>query len=235
MSSFFNVILYQPLFNTLALLYVAFQDLGLAIILLTLIIRLLLYPLFYKSFKNQTMMQKIQPLIRKIQHDHKDSREKQAQALMALYKEHKVNPFSGFLILLIQLPVLIVLYQLFLAGFTPESFASLYSFIPQPTEINHTFLDLIDLQTRSIVMVSLAAIAQYIQGRLTVPKPAPGLENDPAVKIARTMIFVGPALTVLVLFSLPAAIGLYWLATSLFSIGQQWLINRRIAKEYKEN
>src|SRR3989338_3426985 len=131
MSGLFNTILYQPLFNALVFLYkyVAFEDLGVAIILLTLVIRLVLYPLFYKSFKNQTLMQRLQGQIRKIQHDHKDNKEKQAQALMALYREHKVNPFSGLIMIIIQLPVLITLYQLFLNGFTPESMSNLYSFL----------------------------------------------------------------------------------------------------------
>jgi YidC/Oxa1 family membrane protein insertase len=231
MSGLFNTILYQPLFNGLVFLYkyVAFEDLGIAIILLTVVIRILLYPFFYKSFKNQTLMQRIQPHIRKIQHDHKDKREKQAQLLMAVYKEHKVNPFSGFLLILLQLPVLITLYQLFLGGFTPEAMSNLYSFITAPQTIHHSFLGLIDLQSRSILIVSLAAIAQYFQGRLALPKTTSD-PQDPAAKIARSMVLVGPVLTVVLLFSLPSAIGLYWLVTSLFSIGQQLIINKQLNK-----
>src|SRR3989338_9180552 len=144
MGNFFNIILYQPLFNLLVLLYVTFQDLGVVIILMTIIIRVILYPLFYKSFKNQTLMQKIQPEIQKIQHDHKNDREKQSQALLALYKQHKVNPFSGFFLILIQLPILIVLYRLFLEGLTVESFSNLYSFLTPPAEVHNISLGLID-------------------------------------------------------------------------------------------
>ncbi len=236
MGSLFNTILYQPLFNALVFLYkyVAFQDLGIAIILLTILIRFILYPFFYKSFKNQTLMQRLQPQIRKIQHDHKDNREKQAQVLMALYKEHKVNPFSGFLLILLQLPVLIALYQLFLKGFTPESFVNLYDFISSPDQINHSFLGLIDLQSRSIVMVGLAALVQYFQGRLALPKFSAS-EKDPSSRIVRQMVFIGPILTVVFLTSLPSAIGLYWLVTSLFSIGQQIIINRQIEKEQQRH
>src|SRR3989344_8243509 len=123
MSAIFNTILYKPLFNLLVFLYqyITFEDLGTAIILLTVIIRFILFPLFYKSFKNQTLMQKIQPEIQRIQHEHKENREKQAQALLELYKTHKVNPFSGFLMILVQIPILIVLYQLFLKGFSLEA------------------------------------------------------------------------------------------------------------------
>lgn len=231
MSSLYNTILYQPLFNALIFLYqyVSFQDLGMAIILLTVIVRTILYPLFHKSFKNQTLMQKIQPEIQKIQHDHKDNREKQAQSLMELYRRHKVNPFSGFLLIFIQLPILIALYQVFLAGFSPESLTNLYDFLTPPNEISHSFLGLIDLSTRSIVMVGLAAVAQYFQGQLALPKQQPGKENT-ASKIGRQMVFIGPVLTVVVLVSMPSAIGLYWLTTSLFSIGQQIIINKSLKK-----
>lgn len=233
MGSFFNTILYQPLFNALVFLYqtIAFQDLGVAIIMLTVVVRVILYPLFYHSFKNQTLMQKIQPHIQKIQHEHKDNRERQAQALMELYKQHKVNPFSGFLLILVQLPILIVLYQLFLKGFSPEAFGNLYSFVSAPSEIHNTFLGLIDLKSKSILIVVLAAILQYFQGRLTLPKTQPSGQDSPAAKIGKSMIFIGPVLTVVILSTLPAAVGLYWLASSAFSIFQQLIINRQLRNE----
>lgn len=230
MGSFFHIILYQPLFNALVVLYkFAFSDLGLAIILLTVIIRFILYPLFYKSFKNQMLMQRIQPLIKKIQHDHKDNREKQAAALMGLYREHKINPFAGFFLILIQLPILITLYRLFLSGFTPESLSDLYSFITPPEMIGHSFLGLINLQGRSIVVVGLAALAQYFQGKLSIQKHSEKDETA-ASRIGRQMVFVGPALTLVILVSLPAAVGIYWLTTSVFSIIQQLLINKQLEK-----
>lgn len=233
MSSFFNVILHQPLFNALVFLYntVAFQDLGIAIILLTIVVRFILYPLFYHSFKNQTLMQKIQPEIQKIQHDHKGDREKQAQALMGLYKTHKVNPFSSFFLILVQLPILIVLYRLFLTGFSAAALVNLYSFIPAPSEIHNSFLGLIDLGQKSILMVVLAAVLQYFQGKLSLPKPKDGdsaAQESPTAKVGRSMVFIGPVLTGLILTSLPAAVGLYWVTSSGFSIFQQIIINKSL-------
>ena len=227
MGAFFNTILYQPLFNGLVVLYkyVAFEDLGLAIILLTIVIRLILYPLFSHSFKNQTIMQRLQPHVQKIQHDHKHDKEKQAQALMQLYKEHKVNPFSGFLLILVQLPILIVLYNLFLKGLTPESFGNLYSFITAPSELHHSFLGLLDLSSKSIVIVVLAALLQFLQSRLSLPKTN---DDSPTAKIGRSMIYVGPVMTILILASLPSAIGIYWMTTSAFSIIQQLIINKKL-------
>ncbi|MDP3729398.1 MAG: YidC/Oxa1 family membrane protein insertase [bacterium] len=233
----FDTLLYNPLLNALVFLYntIGMQDLGLAIIILTLIIRVIFLPLFYKSAKNQILMQRLQPLLKKIQHDHKDNKEKQAQAMMELYKEHKVNPFSGFLILLIQLPVLIAIYQVFLNKFSPEIFDSLYTFIARPEVLHTTFLGLLDLEKRSILMVVLAAIFQYIQGRLMLPRLEKGQELSQAEKIGRQMVFIGPVLTVAILTSLPAAIGLYWLVTSVFSVVQQIYINKTLnLKEEKQ-
>ncbi len=232
MAYIFHEFLYRPLFNALVFLYesVTFGDLGLAIILLTIVIRVILYPLFRKSIRNQMLLQRIQPHVKRIQLDHKDNREKQAQALLELYREHKVNPFSGFLLLLVQLPILIALYRLFLNGFSPESFADLYSFLSHPEAINETFLGLLNLTKPSIVVVGIAAVAQYFQAKLALPKRDPNAEVSQADKIGKQMVFLGPILTLVFLVRLPAAIGIYWTATSVFSVIQQVLVNRSIAK-----
>lgn len=232
MSSLFNEILYRPLFNALVLLYsyITFEDLGLAIILLTILIRFLLFPLFYKSFKNQALIQKIQPEIQKIQHLHKGNREKQAQELLALYQQHKVNPFSGFLMIFAQLPILIALYQLFLKGFSEAAFSNLYSFVSAPASIHNTLLGLVDLSSKNVIIVVLAVVVQYFQGKLSLPKQVKGEETPPAMKIGRQMVIIGPILTFVILRSLPSAIGLYWLVSSIFSMVQQVIINRNINK-----
>lgn len=232
MSSLFHTFLYQPLFNGLIFFYntVALEDLGVAIVLLTVLIRLILYPLFYKSFKNQAVMQKIQPELQKIQHEHKENKEKQAQAMMELYRRHNVNPFSSFLLLFVQLPVLIALYQVFLKGFADAALADLYTFVANPGHINALSLGLIDLGKRSIVIVVLAAIVQYYQGALSLPAGRHGVpkQEGSAQNVARKMVFVGPVLTVMVLAAMPAAVGVYWLTASAFSVVQQLLINKKI-------
>lgn len=233
----FNTLLTQPLFNALVFLYqnVTFQDLGLAIVLLTIIIRIILFPLFYKSFRNQTLLQKLQPLIQKIQHDHKDNREEQAKAMLGLYRLHKVNPFSGFLLILVQLPILIALYWVFLAGLTPETFQNLYSFIPAPETLNNLSIGLIDLSKRSILIVGLAALFQYLHGRMTLLRTKPGEEVPQAAKMAKQMVYIGPVLTVVILYTMPAAVGLYWLTTSVFSLIQQIYINKNIYGDDEDN
>ncbi len=230
MSYLYHTFLYDPLFNGLIFLYntVAFKDLGIAIILLTIIIRVILYPLFYKSFKNQTIMQKLQPTLQQIQHDHKENKEEQARRMMALYREHQVNPFSSFFLIFLQLPVLIALYQVFSSGITDAALSGLYSFVTNPGQLTHSLLGLIDLEKKNIVIVILSAVFQYYQTKMSLPKDQ-GNANNPAAAMGRNMAVIGPLLTVFILGSLPAAIGVYWLASSVFSLVQQWYINKGLA------
>ena len=230
----FNEFFYRPLFNALIFLYnsVSFGDLGVAIVVLTILIRIILLPLFYKSAKDQAIMQRLMPKIKEIQENHKGDREKQSKAMMGIYREHKVNPFSGFFMLLIQLPILIALYQVFLKEITAESLNNvLYSFIFKPEIINYQFLGLVDLSQRSLIIVVLASLAQYFQGKLSLVKNnKPAKDLSPAEAMGRQMVFIAPALTFVFLYSfgLPSAVGLYWLTTSVFSVIQQIAINKRL-------
>jgi len=166
----YNLIFYHPILNALIYLYetVAFRNFGLAIIVVTLLIRLILYPFFHKSAKQQMVMQRIQPKIKKIQELHKGDKEKQTQALMDLYKEHGVNPFSSLLLIILQLPIMLALYWVVRSGLTPGDIAGLYSFVAQPHAINSVFLGLFDLAKPNAIMIFLAAAAQYFQARLAI-------------------------------------------------------------------
>jgi len=219
MANLFNIYLYDPLLSALLFFYeiIPGHDLGVAIIVLTFAIRVILLPLFYKGAKDQAIMQRLAPKIKAIQQEHKEDRAKQAQALMDLYREHKVNPLSQFLIIIIQLPILIALYWVFLKG------------IPANSELNHYFLSFIDLSKRSFVIVILAALAQYFQGKLALPKKIKSDgELSPMERMGRQMVFFGPVLTVAFLSYLPSAVGLYWLTTSVFSVIQQIVINKKL-------
>lgn len=225
----FYTILTQPLTNVLVFFYntIALEDLGLSIIFLTIAIRLLLYPLFHKSARYQMIMQKIQPKLKEIQKEHKEDKVKQTEAMMALYKEHSVNPFSGMLFLIIQIPILLALYRIFLKGLTSESFTALYSFIHRPTELHTTFLGLLNLTEKSILMVVLAAILQYIQGYLMVRKQK-GKNLTPMEQMGQRMVFIGPVITLLIFTRLPAAVSLYWVVSTAISIIQQIVIERQL-------
>lgn len=232
MSFLWQDIIYRPILNALIFLFntIAFHNFGLAIIYVTVLLRLVLYPLFHNAAKQQIAMQKIQPHIKKIQEVHKNDREKQAQALMELYKEHGVNPFTSMILLVIQIPVMLGLYWVVRSGLTPGNLSGLYSFIAQPQSINPLFLG-VNLAAPSILLIVLAALAQFFQARLAIYRnpdnkaPLSGPE-----KMARQMAFLGPLITIFVFYSLPAAVGLYWLITSIFSVGQQIIVNRHFKK-----
>jgi YidC/Oxa1 family membrane protein insertase len=139
---------------------------------------------------------------------------------MALYRENKLNPFSSLIMLFIQLPIIIALYQVFWRELSNSTFD------------NHLFLGLINLGERSLVMAFLAAVFQYFQGKLSLLPPqktdSSANANLPAASVGKTMVFVGPLLTVLVLSALPSALGLYWITSTVFSIAQQVYINKKL-------
>lgn len=231
----YHIIFKWPLLNLLVFLYetIGFHNLGFAIILLTLLIRFALFPFFHKGAKQQMLMQRIQPKVRKIQEMHKDDREKQTKALMDLYKEHGVNPFSSILLLILQLPILLALYRIFLYGISSGLIAGLYSFVPQPGAVNSIFLGIINLAKPSIPLVLAAAVAQFFQARLAIYRPPEGTQTlSQAEKIARQMAFIGPIVTIAIFYRLPAAVGVYWLVSSLFSIVQQIFVNRHLRKQF---
>lgn len=233
MMSLLYEIFYRPIFNALFFIYgsVAFYDLGLAIIILTVVVRLILYPLFHRSQKHQTVMQKIQPKIKAIQTLHKEDKTKQTRAMMDLYKEHNVNPFSGIFLILLQIPVFIGLYRVFSQKFTDVSFKDLYPFVTKPVEVHTSLLGLINLYESSIILIALAAILQYIQGYLALPKATGQGQLSTQEQIGRQMVYIAPLLTVTILWQFPSAVALYWTTTSLFSVIQQLVVNHQL----KEN
>jgi YidC/Oxa1 family membrane protein insertase len=233
----YQAIFYRPILNILVYFYetIAGRDFGIAIILATLLIRLVLYPLFHKSAKHQMALQRLQPKIKKIQETHKDDKKKQSEALMELYKEHGVNPFLSIILLVVQLPILISLYQIILSGLRVGGIGTgLYSFIAAPQTINALFLGIVNLKERSIILVLLAAIAQYFQARLAIYRAPDAGPPSPAERMARQMAFIGPVITIVIFYNLPAGVGLYWFVSSLFSIIQQLIVNKKLREKYGE-
>ncbi len=220
-SEIFNNFFYQPIFSTLIFIYhnFAFKDFGLAVIILTLIIRLILTPLMWKGAKDQSVLQKIQPQLKKIQNEFKEDKEKQMKEILALYQKYKFNPFSGFLILLIQLPILFALFKIFTSGLKETVFDNFY------------FLGLIDLKKPNQILVFLAALCQYFQGKISLPKTE---SLNISFNFNQIMVWLGPFLTLMVLMNLPSALSLYWFISSLVSIGQQIYINKKLRLEKNE-
>lgn len=231
-TNIFYTILYRPLFNALVLLYeyLPGQDLGVAVIALTILTKFAFYPLGVKAIRSQKNLAELQPKIKEIQAKYKSNKEEQARAMMALYKEKKINPLSGCLPILIQLPVLIALFwvlRTFEGGLVAAEFEALYSFVSYP-ELNTSFLGIIDLVKPSIQLAFVAGIAQFFQTKMTMPKTKTkeGQSSGFAGQMQKQMVYFLPVFTVFILFNLPAAIGLYWLTTTLFTMAQQYIIFR---------
>lgn len=227
----FNTILYKPLFNALVFLYeyLPGHDFGVAVIVLTLLIRIVLYPLMVKSIKSQKVLQGLQPKLKEIQQKYKDDKETQTKETMALYKKEKINPFGGCLPLLLQFPILIALYRVFWKGLLPGAMDSLYPFVSNPGTIDPNFLNVMNLGQPSIILAVLAGIAQFFQTKMTVPKTQKaknegGQTAQFSDMMQKQMLYFFPIFTVFIVWKLPSAIGLYWIVTSLFSIFQQYLI-----------
>jgi len=210
--------------NFLILVYIYTNNFGIAVIGLTLLIKFLTNPLNQKALESQKAMAEIQPMLQDIQKRNKDNPEKQAQEMMALYKDKKFNPFSGILLLFIQIPIIWALFYVFKGGINIDP-AQMYSFIHFPQVINPYFLG-IDLSKPNIYLAIITAIAQFFQAKTGMPAaPKSSGGEDKATQMTnmmqKQMIIFIPLITLFVLYSLPAALGLYWLVTTVLTIFQQ--------------
>ena len=230
----FNLILYQPLFNGLVLFYdyLPGHDFGIAIIVLTILIKVVLYPLGAQGIRSQKVLAELQPKIKEIQEKYKGDKEGQARATMEFYKKEKINPFSGCLPLLVQLPVLIALYRVFWHGFGQEQLQFLYNFVPHPGQMDTTFLGMINLAEASVALAVITGLVQYIQTKMlskkqktTAAKGSP----DFSQMMQKQMLYFFPIFTVFILWRMPSAVALYWLTMTLFTIIQQYLTLKKHA------
>ena len=228
-SSLYNEVLYRPLVNALVFFYQAipYHDLGLAIILVTIAVRLAIYPLVARSMRAQKEMAKIQPEIKALQEKFKDNREEQAKKIMELYRDRGVNPFSGCLPILIQLPLLFALYQVFLHATGAELLEALYSFVSRPETIDPIAFGILNLSKPNVVLAILAGVSQFLQGYL-MPGNPPGRETDLGMQRILQMqtVYVFPILIAILSLQFPAALALYWVVLNCIGVIQQEIAKR---------
>ncbi len=231
-SYLFNLVIFQPLYNALVLFIhiVPGGDLGLAIIGLTAAVKLALMPLAHRSIVTQRRVRDLNPRIEEIRAKHKD-KEEQARKIMEVYREHGVNPFSGFLLILVQIPVFIGLYLVFRQGIEPHA-ELLYGALSFPEMLNTMFLGLVDLEARSYLFALFVAITQFLQAWLSVP-PVPkdtATGESFGAELARSMQmqakYVLPVVIGVVSVSFPAALVLYWITNNVFSIAHELFVRR---------
>lgn len=232
-STFFHVVLYKPLFNIFVGLYniLPGHDVGLVIVVVTVMLRLAVYPLTASSIKAQRSLQELQPKLDALKKQYANDQQKMAQATMELYKNNKVNPFASCLPLLIQLPILIALYWVMRDGLASTNLAqSLYSFVPNPGVINPVSFGFFNLSKPNTILAVLAGVAQYLQAktmnRQIPPKEAGagGKDENMMAIMNKQMLYMMPAMTVLIGFSLPAGLTLYWFWSTILMAGQQYFM-----------
>lgn len=231
MGNIFHVVLFQPIFNLLVFLYnvIPGADIGFAIIVLTILIKLLLWPLMSTSLKSQKMLQELQPKLDELKELHKDNKEALSKSMMELYQKEKVNPLSSCLPILIQLPILIALYQVLFHGFDTASLDQLYSFVQNPGHINTIFLGIVDLSKPNLILAVLSGILQFGQTRMMITKKPPkqvakteGAKDESMLaSMNKSMLYFMPIVTVVIGASLPGGLTLYWVVVNAVSILQQ--------------
>jgi YidC/Oxa1 family membrane protein insertase len=237
----FDTFLVKPLFNLLAGIYgvLPLHDLGLAIVVLTILVRLALWPLINKQLHSQRAIQELQPEMARIKKEAKGDKQLESKLVMELYKEKEISPLASMWPLLIQLPIFIALFVVLKDIVKPGEIAHLVyeplrhlgilaDIIAGKVKLDLNFLGFINLANPSPVLAVAAGIAQFFQTKQIQPKQQ---SNDSQAKTMAMMTYLFPALTFFIGLSLPAALALYWVVTSLLAILQQYLVLQRDVRE----
>ena len=238
----FSTLFYNPIYNLLVLVIdkIPGGDVGLATIIVTCIVKVILFPLSKQATKTQLKMKLLEPEIQKIKEQYGKNREEFGRKTLEFYRKNELNPFASFFLILIQLPVIIALAYIFISGGLPSIKSELlYSFVTVPTVVSTMFLGLVDVSSRSFILSVLAGLAQFIQIRLSVPaykKPeqvssgTPSFSDDLARSMNVQMRYVMPVFMFLVCLSVSGAVALYWITGSVFTIGQELYFRRTIKR-----
>ncbi len=236
MIEFFKVILYYPIFNLLVFFYNLIPDIGIAIIFVTIIIKIIIWPLSKKSIKSQKAMQTIQPKLEELKIQYKGDQQALAKATMELYKKEGVSPFSSCLPLLIQLPIMISVFYAFRNGLVNTNFDFLYSFVKNPGTINATMFGFLDLSKPQWVLGLFAGIAQFFQSRMLMQKKKEKLgdktkELSLTETMSKQMMYTMPIVTVLISLSLPGGLALYFFVITLLGILDTMVVGKLLQKK----
>ncbi|MCX6725736.1 MAG: YidC/Oxa1 family membrane protein insertase [Candidatus Shapirobacteria bacterium] len=252
--SLWGTLLYHPIVNALIFFYeILFHNFGLAIIVLTLIIRGLLVPLTLPSMRAAQKIKELAPELEKLKKKYADDKKKLAQAQMELYRQHGANPAAGCLPQIVQLIILIALYQAFIgvlrsngdviARLNQILYPSLK--LAEGTIINTRFWylnlatpDVFHLNGLSFplpgLFLILAALSQFISSKMMMPevanlqKEAEKTEtktDDMATSMQRQMLYLFPLMTIFIGFTFPSGLVLYWFIFSLSTVVQQYYIS----------
>ncbi|MBI3573944.1 membrane protein insertase YidC [Candidatus Kaiserbacteria bacterium] len=236
MAYLFHVAVYQPIYNALAFLIglVPGGDVGIGIIGITLLVRFILFPVSLSAIRTQIEMRRIDPKLKALREEFKADKQELGKKTMELFREHKINPLSGFLLVLIQLPIIIGLYTVLRSEAKTVYFdpSVLYPFVHAPAHASLLFLNSLDLTGKSVLLAGIAALTQFLYAKLLATpkaiKPASGgsFQEDFASSMQMQMQYIFPIVLGAIAYFASAAIALYFVTSNIFSVLQELVVQR---------
>jgi YidC/Oxa1 family membrane protein insertase len=247
-GTLFHYLFYLPVYNVLMLLYAGVHTvapglpgIAIAIFMLTIIVRLCLFPLTRKQLKSSREMQVLAPKVQELQRQYRNNPQELMAAQQALYREHGVSPYSGCLPLAIQMPFLYALYFSFYTALVPKAHETLtghlqrinvdiYPFLPHLTKLPSTIFlwtDLAHPDTLRILPI-LAGVLTFLQLRMAQPvrKPTPpGQRADPNTQAMSSMQYIMPVMTFFFALNFASGLAFYWTISTAFSAAQQYFLS----------
>lgn len=217
-----------------------FLDAGWAVVLFTIIVKLVLFPLTRSSVITQLKMKKYGGELEELKKKYTNKQEL-ALKTMQFYKEKNIRPFSSFFLILIQFPIIIALFLVFKNGFPIVNGEQLYSFVHIPALVNPLFLGLIHVSSKSWILALLAAVTYFFQVKFSMPVTPKKegatrtFQDDFARSMQIQMKYMMPFIIFFIAYSASAAVALYWATSNLFTIGQELVIRRKFTKENQDN
>jgi YidC/Oxa1 family membrane protein insertase len=238
-STVFHAAFYDPIYNALVALVALIPggDVGVAVILLTIVIRLILLPFSLKAARTQRAMKGLEPKLRELKEKHKGNKEQEALETLALYRESEVNPFASIAIVFIQIPVLLALYLVFYhEPFPSINLARVYAFTPIPHAVTLAFLGTLSVAGKSIILAFLAGITQYIQAHMALqgtmkPSDEKSMQNDFQRVMGMQLKYVFPFIIGVISYTTSGAIALYFITTNIAGAIQEWYVRRVLAAD----
>ena len=235
---FFKPVFYTPLYNALAFIiaHIPHADLGIAVIILTIIVKLIIFPVNVSAIKTQAKLKELEPELAAIKEKYPKDREALARETMNVYQKNKINPFGSLLPVLIQFPIIISLYAIFRSSGLPViNQGLLYPFIHSPILANVLFLNIIDVAQKSIMLAVIVAITQYIQVQFSIPaikklEGQPTFKDDLARSMNIQMRFILPLFTAYIAYITSGAVALYFITNNFFAIGQEIYVRKKLRK-----
>jgi YidC/Oxa1 family membrane protein insertase len=240
----YTTFIFTPLYNSLIVIMdiLPFIDAGVAVIIFTCIIRLILFPLSRKSIMTQARMKEVEPELTKIKEQYKDNKEAQAKAMMDLYKKKEINPFSSFLLILIQLPIFFAMYSVFEKGLPVVNPDFLYSFVSVPV-IKMTLFGWFSIMQKSLLLSLLVSVSQYFQIHYSLKNtsfPASNKQGSMGEEVMKNalkqMKYVFPVMVFIISYIViptqapkaAAVFAIYWIVSNIFTIFQEIIVRKQI-------